>query len=116
MLLDTPSVMEVMERRSAIPALIDDFAFIVGTDAKVVDPIPEKVSAALFGRSAVFVKGLGALCCAAEASDAEAIMMLIEKNVMTIRATEQYGKAKAIPYWERLLLRRVYLSKYSKKK
>ncbi|MDR1272318.1 MAG: class II aldolase/adducin family protein [Clostridiales Family XIII bacterium] len=116
LLLNSPSTVAVMDRRRAIPALIDDYAFIVGTDAKVVDPIPEKAAAALSSRSAVFVRGLGALCCAAELSDAEAVMMLVEKNVMALRAAEQYGKIKAIPYWERLLLRQVYVSKYSKKK
>jgi L-fuculose-phosphate aldolase len=116
LLSDTPSVMAVMDKRRAVPALIDDYAFIVGPDAKVAEPIPEKVAAAFGNRSAVFVRGLGALCCAANRSDAEAIMMLIEKNVMAMRAAEQYGKIRPIPYWERLLLRKVYVSKYSKKK
>jgi L-fuculose-phosphate aldolase len=116
LLLDTPSAIAAMDRRRAVPALIDDYAFIVGQDAKVAPPVPERAAAALSGRSAVFVRGLGALCCAAEPSDAEAVMMLVEKNVMALRAAEQWGKAKAIPYWERLLLRRVYVSKYSKKK
>jgi L-fuculose-phosphate aldolase len=116
LLLDTPSAIAAMNGRSAVPALIDDYAFIVGPDAKVVDPVPEKAAAALSNRSAVFVRGLGALCCAAERSDAEAVMILTEKNVMALRAAGRYGKFKAIPYWERLLLRKVYVLKYSKKK
>ncbi|MDR2610631.1 MAG: class II aldolase/adducin family protein [Clostridiales Family XIII bacterium] len=115
-LLDTPSTAAVMDGRRKVPALIDDYAFIVGPDAKVAEPVPEKAAAALGDRSAVFARGLGALCCAAERSDAEAIMMLIEKNVMSLRAAGQYGTARPIPYWERLLLRKVYVSKYSKKK
>ena len=92
--------------------LLDDFAQICGPKVKIVSI--DKCAKALKGKNAVLVKDLGALCCGAVEGDAQAVDMIMSKSCLTLLGTKIFGKAKAINPVEALLMRVVYLTKYSK--
>lgn len=98
----------------ALPAYIDDFAQIIGPNARISSGAD--VTAAmhkLAGRNAVLVRGYGALCVGKTADDAEAAAMILSKNAaaaMYVRNTKPISLADAE------LQRLVYLKKYSREK
>ncbi len=119
--LSSPVLAAVMSGPPRLPAILDDFAQIVGGDAKICAPPknPEAVEAAaraMAGRNAALVKGLGAVACAAEAGDCEAVLSLVEKNALAWLNARQHGKPPALPWIDKKLMRHVYLTKYSKQK
>ncbi len=94
-------------------AYLDDFAQIVGIDAKCCDNNAKEIKKAARGRNAVLVKGVGAICYADTLEDAEAIAMIVSKNSAAacyVRNEKPLGKLDS------LLQRYVYLNKYSKQK
>ena len=70
---------------------------------------------AMKGRNAVLVPGVGAVCCADEESDLEAIAAIVRKGCMTAMYAETCS-AKPLSVWDCCLMRLVYQLKYSKKK
>ncbi len=113
----SPAVEAVLSAAGKLPALIDDFAQIVGGDARRCDAGDiAGITRAIKGRGGVLVSGLGAVACAKEASDAEAILTLMEKNALAWLNAAAYGTPKALPWLDRKLMRIVYTRKYSKQK
>ncbi|MCM3626962.1 class II aldolase/adducin family protein [Paenibacillus glycanilyticus] len=94
--------------------LLDDFAQLIGTSAKSVELSPAEVSSALKKSSAALVRGMGALCCGSTFEDAIAAGMVLEKNCKAHIGAKLLGQVKPIHYLESLLMRFVYLKKYSK--
>ncbi len=94
--------------------LLDDFAQIAGTCVKTVDMDAKKVSSALKSASAVFIKDKGALCCGATKGDALAAGMVVEKNCNALIVAALFDDVKYISRFECMLMRLVYLKKYSK--
>jgi L-fuculose-phosphate aldolase len=113
-LLDTPAIRGVIRRGGKAPAMIDDFAQMVGIDGRIAEP--GRAARGLAGRNAVFVPGFGAFCCAGTMSDCEALMALTEKNALAIMLVSGQGKVRSIPFLERRIMRWVYVKKYSKMK
>ncbi len=107
----------LIKAEKKLPAVLDDFAQMVGNDAKCVPSgnIP-KIVKACRGRNGVFVSGLGALCFASDKSDTEALLTLMEKNALAFLHAKKYGKPPVLSFIDRKLMRFVYLKKYSKKK
>jgi len=100
---------------------VDDFAQIVGTDARCIKLDPERLAEsaaqsvrALKGRSALLLEGEGVLCCALTKSDAEAIEMITQKNALAELTAMLFGCSKPINALESKLMRFIYLKKYSK--
>lgn len=93
--------------------LLDDFSQICGTKVKVAKT-PEKCGKAIKGKNAVLLKDQGALCCGAVEGDAEAVDMIMSKSSLALLGTKVYKAAKAINPAEALLMRVIYLKKYSK--
>jgi L-fuculose-phosphate aldolase len=101
---------------SSIPAMLDDFAQMGGLAMPVLPgDDPRRIAAALRRRNCAYVRGEGLLCCATDASDCEALRALAEKNALTFLVARRFGAAKALSLFDRLLMRRVYLTRYSKK-
>ncbi|MDR2446600.1 MAG: class II aldolase/adducin family protein [Treponema sp.] len=99
-----------------LPAILDDFAQMVGNDAKCV--LSDSVSGivkALKKRNGALVKELGAVCYAGDESDAAALLTLMEKNALAFLHASRYGKVPVLPLPDRKLMRIVYLKKYSKR-
>ncbi|MBR4726686.1 MAG: class II aldolase/adducin family protein [Clostridia bacterium] len=92
--------------------LLDDFSQICGTKVKCAKPA--KVGKAIKGKNAVLVRDQGALCCGKNAGDAEAVDMIMSKSCLALLATKAAAPAKPINPVEALLMRVVYLKKYSK--
>jgi hypothetical protein len=113
---NSPSVMSAMaEAGHAVPAVLDDYAQMIGVNAKIARS-PKSAAGKLKGRNAVFIKGVGVLCCAGSESDCSAIMTLAEKNAMAYVLADRYGKVTPISYIDRRIMRHIYVTKYSKKK
>ncbi len=101
--------------------LLDDFAQLVGPSLKcaVFDPnrtlkSSKKAVKSMKGRNAVLLKDNGALCCAGNKSDAEAVEMVTDKNCKAYLGSRLYDKVKPINALETRLMRFVYKQKYSK--
>jgi ribulose-5-phosphate 4-epimerase/fuculose-1-phosphate aldolase len=116
----SPDILAVSRTGKKAYPLLDDFAQILGTSLRVADySSPEvsarKIAASLKGRNAVLIKDNGALCCGSSKYDASAAVMVLEKGCKAIICATLLGKAKPINPLEALLMRLVYLKKYSKK-
>jgi L-fuculose-phosphate aldolase len=99
--------------------LLDDFAQIAGASVAAVDLEgergPLRLVQTMRGRSAVLLKGRGALCCAGSREDAAAVAMVLEKECLAYFAASVRGPVKPISPLECRLMRFVYLSRYAKK-
>ncbi|GMK42646.1 aldolase [Paenibacillus sp. CCS19] len=110
----SPEVAAFSRTNLKLKPLLDDFAQLIGTSARVSEADPRAVASALGRSSAVFVRGLGALCCGGSEDDAAAISMVLDKNCKAHIGAGLLGTVKPIHYWESLLMRFVYLNQYSK--
>ncbi|MGE5679159.1 MAG: class II aldolase/adducin family protein [Pseudomonadota bacterium] len=99
---------------SGIRPMLDDFAQIVGTTMKIVDNDPIQIKSALKHSSAVLIRKHGALCCGATKADAAAVAMIVEKNCRAVLTAALFGEVKPVNPLECMLMRQVYLKKYSK--
>ncbi|MBR6361111.1 MAG: class II aldolase/adducin family protein [Clostridia bacterium] len=93
--------------------LLDDFSQICDTRVKVAKT-PEKCGKKIKGKNAVLLQGKGALCCGGVQGDAEAVDMIMSKSSLALLTTKVLNGAKPINPVEALLMRVVYLKKYSK--
>ncbi|MBQ2774930.1 MAG: class II aldolase/adducin family protein [Clostridia bacterium] len=110
-----PEVVAVASKGKAIRPQLDDSAQIIGRTFKCAkDDSPDKVVKALKGRHGVLIKDGGALCCGSNESNAGAVEMIAEKSCMTYIGSGLFGKQKPINPVECLLMRVIYLKKYSK--
>lgn len=72
-----------MDQTDRLPALLDDFAQIVGGDIRRISGLEDAaLKKATKGRNAILVEGLGVFCLADEESDTETILTLAEKNAL----------------------------------
>ncbi len=113
----SPVIEAVMEQTDCLPALLDDFAQIVGSDVRRINGLEGRaLKKATKGRNAVLAEGLGVFCLAGDESDAEAILTLAEKNALAYLNAARYGKPRPLSWFDRKLMRLIYTRKYSKKK
>lgn len=110
-----PAIMKFMNVRNVLKPYLDDFAQLAGTSLKVVDTEDKNadklIQKAIEDGHPLLVRGKGALCAAKERGDAEALSIVIEKNC---RAALAAIGSKPINPVECLLMRQIYLNKYSK--
>jgi L-fuculose-phosphate aldolase len=99
---------------SGMKPLLDDFAQIVGTKIKTVKNKPVLITKALESVSAVLIKDIGAVCWGQNEADAEAASMILRKNCKAYFASSAFGRPRYIKPLECVLMRRIYLKKYSK--
>ncbi len=106
-------VVAVSRLHKPMKPLLDDFAQICGTKVRcaTADNCGKKIK----GKNAVLLKDEGALCCGSVEGDAQAVDMIMSKSALALLGSKVFGKAKAINPAEALLMRVVYLAKYSKK-
>jgi L-fuculose-phosphate aldolase len=112
-----PGALRASLEGGVLKPLLDDFAQIAGASVAVVDGegAPDRLVRALRGRSAVLLKGRGALCCAGSREDAAAAALVLEKECLAYFAASARGPVKPIKPFECRLMRFVYLSRYAKK-
>ena len=116
--LDCDPVVRVSEYKRVLVPMLDDFAQLIGTDIRCVSPdaAPAAAVSALKGRNAVLIRGCGALCTGVNEEDATAVEYLLEKECRTELNARAYGGAKPLPFFDRAVMRRIYVQKYSKLK
>lgn len=117
-----PDILSVSRTGRAVYPMIDDFAQIIGVNTRVAFPdykaTPEKVAGEILSkmkkRHAVILAGNGALCCGPDSSDAVAAEIIFEKNCRAVIAADLFGRGRPINPRECLLMRHIYLTRYSK--
>lgn len=109
-----PDITAASCANTTIQPFLDDFAQLVGVSAKTIENDSVKIADALKHSSAVLIKNHGALCCGINKSDAAAVSMVMEKNCKAMIVAALFGKVKPLNPIECILMRYVYLKKYSK--
>ena len=107
-------IMAVSSCDMKLRPLLDDFAQIAGTSVKTVKMDVKAISAALKHSSTVLIQNSGALCCGSTKADSQAVSIVTEKNCNALICAALHGKVKYINRFECMLMRFVYLKKYSK--
>lgn len=110
----SPDILTLSRTDTRLYPMVDDFAQIVGTKVKTVSNNPEDIISALKNSSAVMIKNKGALCCASSKQDALAIKMILEKNCKIEVCKVLFKDVKPLSRLDSLLMRLVYMKKYSK--
>lgn len=115
-------IVAMSKAKKVIKPYLDDFAQLVGVAMRttsfntgdVMRSAKKVANRRLMGRGAVMLKDNGALCVAGDRSDAEAIEMVVKKNVKALAATGVFTHTKPINVFESALMHTVYKLKYSK--
>ncbi len=115
-----PATMAMSYTGEVVKPLLDDMAQIVGTSIQQTQAktTPKNLSILLKKlkrRNTVFLEEQGALCCAGSLDDAHAVCQVTEKACQAWIESSFIGGGHAINKFEALLMRWVYLKKYSKK-
>ncbi len=118
-----PDILAVSQTGRPVYPMLDDFAQIIGTSVRSAAPrsaeftgsAAENIARKMKGRGAVMLKGSGAICCGSTKSDALAAAMIMDKNCKAIIASALFGQGKPINALECMLMRFIYLKRYSKK-
>jgi len=109
-----PDVMRYSHMAKHLKPFLDDFAQIVGGKMRVTENKKRSVLQALQHTSAVFITDEGALCWGRDADDATAVSMIVRKNCKAYFVASLFEKVQPISPLECILMRFVYLNKYSK--
>lgn len=117
-----PGVVVVSCTGEEMLPMIDDFAQIVGVDVKNTpwidgdtDECACEIAAAVSGRNAVLIQGNGALIAGNSEGDMQALEIIMEKGCDAVIDCNIFNRSYYVPRMECLLMRTVYLAKYSKK-
>ena len=115
-------IVAMSRAKKLIRPYLDDFAQLVGVSMRTtsfntgdVMRSAKKVANRRLGkRGAVMIKDNGALCVAGDRYDAEAVEMVVKKNIKALTATGSFSHTKPINVFESALMNVVYKMKYSK--
>lgn len=110
-----PAVVAASQAGRGVRAQLDDAAQMIGLWLPVVPADERAVLSALKTHDAVLVRGLGAICRADTEGDAAALCLLAEKACVAFLHAHACGKRALLSAPDVWLMRRVYLTKYSKK-
>ena len=110
-----PYALQCSGGQKPLKPLLDDFAQLVGINLKIAKDCDKDIAKKVKGRNAVLVKDKGAYCFAATESDAKAVEMILNKGCKTQFEAALLGKPKMIGFVDSVLMRVIYLKKYSKK-
>lgn len=112
----TPEIKALSLSGLSLKPLLDDFAQIAGTRSENVELNIPAIVTALKNSSVVLVREHGALCCGKSEADADAAAMVTQKAAKALIGASLFGRVKPINPLECMLMRFVYLKKYSKQK
>jgi len=118
-----PDIIRASKTGGKLKPYLDDFAQIAGINLRTARFNPndqlasaQAVKKGLNRRSAVLLKDNGALCIGSSMDEARAVETVTEKNCAVSLSADLFGKAKKISLGHSVLMRFVYVQKYSKKK
>lgn len=116
-----PDVLTISVVNKSMRPLLDDFAQLIGPLIECGEwneferkDSSKSIAKKLFARNAVIVKDCGALCISTSQSDLEAIKMVMQKGCESQIGARLFGVKKTINFTESLLMRTIYIKKYSK--
>lgn len=112
---NSPYIAAICNGMQEFKPILDDFAQIAGSHVKVIINDKTAISKALKKSPVVFIKDVGILCCGKTNDDAEAVRMVTSKTSKAYIGASLFGKVQPIKHLECLLMRYVYVKKYSKK-
>lgn len=113
---DKLCLLGIAAANTTLRPLLDDFAQIVGSSSRCAESSdPAHIVKALKGRLGVLVPGIGALCCAASLSDAQAVSMVMQKDAYAQINGQLFGGANSLSAFDCRLMHFVYTKSYSKK-
>ena len=113
-LLDSPFSKAVSNARSTMRASLDDTAQIAG--GRIRTAASKKASDALKGLAknfGCFVKGYGQLTIGRSLHEAYVAALVLEKGARAETQGKPFGGARPLSLFDCLLMRRIYLKKYS---
>lgn len=103
--------------------MIDDFAQIAGVDVKCcpwidgdTDACAKDIGKAIDGRNAVMIEGCGAMITGSSEDDLRSVELVCEKGFATEIGANLFCRPQYIKPIECMLMRMIYLTKYSKEK
>jgi len=118
-----PDVLRASKAGAKLLPYLDDFAQIAGINLRLgrFDPANRAESIAqvqkgLKHRSAVLLKDNGALCVGSSMDEARAVETVTDKNCAVSLSADLFEKVKHIGMIDAVVMRVVYVLKYSKKK
>jgi len=97
-------------------AQLDDMAQMIGWQIPTAGKDPEEILKKLRKSGAVMVPGVGAFTLGQDADDSEALGLLTQKAAVSSLHTKACGGSALLPLPDVLLMRYIYLHKYSKQK
>lgn len=119
--LTDPYIVAVSFLGDTMYPMIDDFAQIVGVDVKncpwidgETDECAKDIADKLSGRNAVLIEGNGALTTGNNEGDMQALKLIMEKGCEAAVDVDIFNRPNYVPRAECLIMRTVYLAKYSK--
>ncbi|NLK64506.1 MAG: class II aldolase/adducin family protein [Tissierellia bacterium] len=113
-LCNNPQIIKCADLSSHLMPYLDDFAQIVGLKAKVCNNDAREIIKGLKHSSAVLIKNVGALCWGQNEKDAQAVCMIVKKNSSAYLTARLFNNLNPINTFESMLMRFIYLKKYSK--
>lgn len=110
-----PALLTLSIAGKTVKPVLDDFAQLIGVNARVVDGNDEKsLVCGIKNRNAVFIKNEGAICAASDEDDIFAVSFVLHKNAVALIETAVLGGGKPISWIESALMNIVYKRRYSK--
>lgn len=109
------AVQALAARGKTLHPHLDDLAQIAGITVRCAKNDAAAAAKALRGRNAVLIPGIGAICCANDESDLDAIAAIIRKGCKAALYAVACGTAP-LGRIDRAIMRLVYTKKYAKKK
>lgn len=116
MLFSSEAILKAAARQRPIKAQLDDMAQMIGRKIPLAKKDAKEILRALEKCNVVLVPGVGVFALGQDAEDTEALGLLTEKAAIAALHAEGCGAAATLPLFDVLLMRRVYLNKYSKLK
>ena len=104
------------DESGCIPAQVDDMAQIIGVKIPHAKKNLQDILHKLEKTDAVMVKDMGVVVKCSDPEDLEALRMLMEKAVICNLHTRALKVRGTLSIFDTLLMRRVYVTKYSKRK
>lgn len=112
----SPEVLAVCAEGQRLRPYLDDLAQIAGADILCVPPDPKRVQAAMRGRNAALIQGMGALCAGKSESDLESVRALLRKGCAARLYAKEMPNCRPLGAVDARLQRMIYQKSYERKK